>query len=192
MLYRLAILIISLAFSALMKAEKPVVTPPLITEPELLAGNEFTFPSIIPAAGMELLNDEGESGIVDDMIDLAKSFLGTRYRRGGKNPGGFDCSGFTGYIFSQFGFSLGASSGSQYNQGEPIEKSDIIPGDLVFFNGRAVGSRVGHVGIAIDIDETTGVVTFIHSAIGGGIRIDKTSSPYYARRFLGARRLFLD
>ena len=157
---------------------------------DLLADNARFFPSVVPAAGMELLSDNDRlSPMISDMIDFAKEHIGTRYRRGGKTPSGFDCSGFTGYVFNQFGYNLGASSRDQYTQGEPIEKGAVMPGDLLFFNGRSIGSRVGHVGIAIDYDPETDVVTFIHSAIGGGIRIDKTSSPYYSRRYIGARRI---
>ncbi len=157
---------------------------------DLLADNARFFPSVVPAAGMELLHDiDQQSPMINDMIEFAKQHIGTRYRRGGKTPSGFDCSGFTGYVFNQFGYNLGASSRDQYTQGEPIEKGAVMPGDLLFFNGRSVGSRVGHVGIAIDYDPENDVVTFIHSAIGGGIRIDKTSSPYYNRRYIGARRI---
>ena len=63
---------------------------------------------IVPAAGMELLDDlgGGNSDMVADMISYAKKFMGTRYVRGGKSPKGFDCSGFTGYVFRQFGYNL--------------------------------------------------------------------------------------
>lgn len=158
---------------------------------EDLYSDAFSMPSIVTAAGMELLmsDDRGNSVVVDDMIEFAKKHMGTRYRRGGKSPAGFDCSGFTSYVFDQFGYKLGSSSRDQYLQGEPIEKEAVMPGDLLFFNGRSIGLRVGHVGIAIDSDPETGVVTFIHAAIAGGIRIDKTSAPYYSRRYLGARRV---
>lgn len=150
------------------------------------------FFNIVPAAGMEILADEEEteSDIVDDLIDFAYSFMGTHYRRGGKTPKGFDCSGFTGYVFSQFGYNLNSSSASQFLQGEKIEsREEIIPGDLVFFSGSAGGQRIGHVGIAIEVDYESGNVSFIHSAIGGGIKIDSTSEPYYAKRYKGARRI---
>lgn len=158
----------------------------------LLSDNILGLPSqIVPAAGMELLDDNFPNlQLAEDMISFAKTHLGTRYRRGGKTPAGFDCSGFTGYVFNKFGFKLGASSRDQYQQGIAVEKkSDVMPGDLLFFNGRAVGSRVGHVGIAIDYDPETDVITFIHSSNSSGISIDKTSAPYYSRRFMGIRRI---
>lgn len=149
--------------------------------------------ALIPSATLNFLEtrteDDYDYALANDMIEYAKTFIGTRYRRGGKTPAGFDCSGFTSYIFCEFGYSLGASSSAQALQGVAVETEDILPGDLVIFNGRRAGGRVGHVGIAIDYDHETGVVTFIHSAISGGIRIDKTSQPYYKARFLGARRV---
>lgn len=148
---------------------------------------------IVPAAGMELLMDEDgseASEMVADMISYAKKFLGTRYVRGGKSPKGFDCSGFTSYVFSQFGYSLSASSAAQYGQGEKLERDEISAGDLLFFTGRNSRSgRVGHVGIALSNDPETGEITFIHAAISGGIRIDRISAPYYAARFIGAKRV---
>ncbi len=149
---------------------------------------------IVPAAGMELLEGvdaEDNAGMIADMISYAKKFIGTRYVRGGKSPKGFDCSGFTSYVFKQFGYSLSASSAAQYNQGDKIERDEVMTGDLLFFTGRNSRSgRVGHVGIAIDNNPETGEITFIHAAISGGIRIDRISAPYYAARFIGAKRVF--
>lgn len=148
---------------------------------------------IVPAAGMELLEDIDDSEtsvMVADMISYAKKFLGTRYVRGGKSPKGFDCSGFTSYVFSQFGYSLKASSAAQYGQGEKLSRDEVCPGDLLFFTGRNSRSgRVGHVGIALSNDPETGEITFIHAAISGGIRIDRISAPYYSARYMGARRV---
>lgn len=148
---------------------------------------------IIPAAGMELLEDVDNSvdaAMLSDMIAYAKKFIGTRYVRGGKSPKGFDCSGFTSYVFRQFGYDLNSSSSSQYGQGKKISRDEVSAGDLLFFTGRNSRSgRVGHVAIAIDNNPETGEITFIHAAISGGIRIDRISAPYYAARFIGARRV---
>lgn len=148
---------------------------------------------IVPAAGMELLSDveSGENALmVADMISYAKRFLGTRYVRGGKSPKGFDCSGFTSYVFDQFGYSLNRTSIGQYGQGVKLSREEVAAGDLLFFTGRNSRSgRVGHVAIALSNDPETGEITFIHAAIGGGIRIDRISAPYYAARYIGARRV---
>lgn len=145
----------------------------------------------IVAAGMEgLFDDEEVNPMAGDLLSYAKKFMGTRYVRGGKGPKGFDCSGFTGYVFRQFGVSLGASSRDQYTQGRHVDNGAILPGDLLFFKVRASkSSTIGHVGIAIEADPDSGVVTFIHAATSGGICISKTSEPYYAKRYVGARRV---
>jgi len=155
-------------------------------EPEELAKFDFTLPA---SPCLPLLRQPEETSIAPDLLELARSYIGLRYRRGGKTPAGFDCSGFTGYIFSQFGYSLSSSSASQFHQGVEVDKNEVMPGDLLFFNGRAIGKRIGHVGIAIGQNPITGEITFIHSAISGGVRIDSTTAPYYARRFVGVRRI---
>lgn len=149
---------------------------------------------IVPAAGMELLGDIEDTGadfaMIDDMLRYARKFMGVRYVRGGKGPKGFDCSGFTSYVYRQFGISLSTSSSAQYGQGKKVDKREVQPGDLVFFTGRAARSgRVGHVGIAVDADPVSGEITFIHASVSGGIKIDKTTAPYYAARYIGARRV---
>lgn len=149
---------------------------------------------IVPAAGMEILGDiEGQSeddfAMIDDMLKYARKFMGVRYVRGGRSPKGFDCSGFTSYVYSQFGFQLSPSSSTQYTQGKKISRDEVQPGDLLFFTGRSARSgRVGHVAIAVDSDPVSGEITFIHAA-RTGIKIDKITAPYYAARFLGARRV---
>lgn len=127
---------------------------------------------------------------IPDMIDFAKRFMGTRYRSGGKSPKGFDCSGFTSYVYKNFGFNLDASSRLQYKQGESISYNDIQPGDLVFFGGRRGGKTVGHVGMVVSVDKERNTMKFIHSANSSGITI--TSYPdggYYSNRYIGARRV---
>lgn len=152
---------------------------------------------IVPAAGMELLTEPATqsaetAALTEDMLGFAKKYMGTRYRRGGKTPAGFDCSGFTSYVYSNFGYSISPSSSTQYTQGRSVKREEIQPGDLLFFKGSASrSSRVGHVGIAVSADPATGEITFIHAA-RTGIRIDKVSAPYYAKRYLGARRVLPD
>lgn len=127
--------------------------------------------------------------LADEIIDFANSFLGRPYRRGAKGPKAFDCSGFTSYVFRQFNTRLGASSRAQYLQGEAVETEDVRPGDLLFFSGRRAGKTVGHVGIAVKVDEN-GNISFIHAANSGGIRIDRVQDGgYYSRRYIGARRV---
>jgi cell wall-associated NlpC family hydrolase len=77
------------------------------------------------------------------VVGIAMRYLGTPYSWGGESPSGFDCSGFVRYVYLQVGVSLPHYTGAQWNMGVPVSRSDLQPGDLVFFDG------LGHVGIYI-------------------------------------------
>ena len=133
-------------------------------------------------------NDKNAAQI-RELLDYASQFKGTRYRRGSSSPKGFDCSGFTSFVFKKFGYSLNRSSSSQMSNGDPVAKNDLKPGDLVFFNGRrSSGKRVGHVGIVTEVN-TNGTFKFIHSTNGKGVVESQSTEPYYNRRYVGARRV---
>lgn len=127
--------------------------------------------------------------LVDSIINFSKQYLGSPYRGGGKGPTSFDCSGFTSFVFNNFGIKLGGSSGDQAEQLPTISKNDIQPGDLVFYNGRRRGTRVGHVGLVISKHEN-GEFDFIHSASSVGISVSNSESDYYNRRYVKAGRVF--
>ena len=155
----------------------------------LIAGLNIWKPSIPEIQPIQAAEEEEMPEYISDLLGPAATFIGTHYRSGGKKPGGFDCSGFTSYIFSQFGISLNASSRSQYTQGQEIPTDQLRPGDLVFFSGRAVShKRVGHVGIVTEIC-SDGTFKFIHSACSKGVVISHSQEPYYSRRYIGARRV---
>lgn len=130
--------------------------------------------------------------MITDLLTEAKSHSGKRYRSGAKGPSNFDCSGFTGYVYRQFGYTLGASSRDQYKNGEQVEKGDLRPGDLVFFKGRNSQGAIGHVGIVVSADNEHNTFSFIHSATSGGIQIDRSTAPYYSKRYVGARRIITE
>lgn len=140
-----------------------------------------------------LMIDEGglsQDLLAEQIIDYARTFLGRPYAHGAKGPKAFDCSGFTSYVFGNFDIDLSPSSSTQYTQGESIPTEEVRPGDLLFFSGRRSGrSGVGHVAMAVDVDEN-GKITFIHAAIKGGIRYDTyPDGGYYSQRYIGARRV---
>lgn len=144
----------------------------------------------------EALEELADLGIADNndelanqIIDYATTHLGRPYRSGAKGPTAFDCSGFTSYVFKNYGIQLSTSSRDQYNQGEKIANDEIRPGDLLFFSGRRNGKTVGHVALAVDVDDN-GNVKFIHAASSKGIRYDSyPDGGYYSQRYMGARRV---
>lgn len=125
-----------------------------------------------------------------DIIRFGEKYIGKPYRGGGKGPSSFDCSGFTSYVFKNFGISLAASSRLQDKQLPSIQKrGDLQPGDLVFFEGRRRNGKVGHVGILTEI-LPNGQFKFVHSATSRGVIVSRSSEPYYASRYLrGGRAL---
>ena len=126
--------------------------------------------------------------IGDLVIDEAMKHLGTPYRWGGKTPKGFDCAGFTLYVYSKFGLSLAPSAAPQYKTGISVKREDLRKGDLVFFGGRHGGHSIGHVGIVVTSDANGGF-TFIHASTTKGITITSSSDPYYRSRYISACRV---
>ena len=121
-----------------------------------------------------------------DLITRAKNFLGTPYRYGASSPSGFDCSGFTTYVYKCMNISLGRSSRDQWKQGLSIDKDEIQVGDLVFFGSRK--HNIGHVGIVCEVRDD-GNFKFIHSSCKYGVTISNSEEGYYAHRYRGARRI---
>lgn len=129
----------------------------------------------------------------DDVINFAYSFLGTPYVWGTKGPHTFDCSGFTSYVYRYFGFPITSASKYQVNEGIPVKKGDIKPGDLMFFGGRSTPKRVGHVGMCIEVNKETKQIKFIHASTKRGVVINTyPDDKYYYTRFLCARRIITE
>lgn len=168
--------------------ERPVIKD--IGVEKTLPAEKITQPSVEIKAKPLTKEDKSTQKRI---IRIAKGKLGCRYQSAGKGPNSFDCSGFTGYVFKQVGISLGASSRDQFLQGRPLSKGEPLrTGDLVFWNGRRIGNTVGHVGIVVDYDESTDTFTFIHAAVSTGVELQKSTAEYYARRYMGARRILDD
>ena len=126
---------------------------------------------------------------MEEMMDEAFSHIGTRYRSGSSSPNGFDCSGFTSYVYRQMGIELNRSSRGQYTQGKAVSKNNLQMVDLVFFTSPGSGRSIGHVGIVVDYDPMKGNFSFIHASSSDGVRVSKSSEPFYSRRYVGARRI---
>ncbi len=117
------------------------------------------------------------------IIQKASQYIGTPYRYGGEGPGGFDCSGFVRYIYSNFGIKLPHSAAAQSAMGQAVSREELLPGDLVFFCCGRGG--IDHVGIYCGSD------SFIHSSSprSGGVIYSSLSEGYYARTYHSATRI---
>ena len=137
---------------------------------------------------LEQLEQNSRNNIVDQVINYAYRFRGTPYRYGAMSPRGFDCSGFTSYVFKRFGIELDRSSRGQIFDGVRVKQKDLQPGDLVFFQGRSGRGGVGHVGIVTKVNDDN-TFHFIHSACSSGVTESKNTESYYSRRYVGACRV---
>lgn len=132
-----------------------------------------------------LENSVAASSNGQSVVDYAKQFLGYPYVVGGKNPtSGFDCSGFTRYVFLNFGHSLGATAATQNNIGTEITRENLMPGDLILFYDEGK-TKIGHTGIYISNGD------FIHAAnpTRGVVTDNLNTNSYYNTRFITARRI---
>ncbi len=117
------------------------------------------------------------------VADLAQQCIGCSYTYGGTSTSGFDCSGFTQYVYSSCGYSINRTASAQSNNGYEVSKDELIPGDLLLFDNTSDGS-IGHVGIYI------GGGTFVHAANSRrGVTTDTINSGYYNTYYYSARRI---
>ena len=124
------------------------------------------------------------NSVRNDVAMVALSLLDTPYAWGGRGPAtGFDCSGVVAHVLREGGgLRVRGSAADLGRLSRPIDRSDLLPGDLVFFN--TLGARHSHVGVYV------GDGRFVHASNPRtGVRVDALSSPYYAQRFEGAHSL---
>ena len=148
--------------------------------------------AVFGASAQTVIKGDISTATGKDIVNSAMEFIGTPYRYGVMNPKrGFDCSGFTSYIYSRQNISLPRSSCDQFcKETEIKDPKDLQKGDLVFFSGRGGGkSRIGHVGIVTEVNPETGEFKFIHSACSSGVTITHSTEAYYAKRYVGACRV---
>ena len=134
----------------------------------------------LPAAGRSTLTEPavGAAGIVRTALGLQ----GVPYRNGGQALSGFDCSGFTQFVFSANGVFLPREVIEQFKVGRSVTLNEIAPGDLIFF--ATEGKRPSHVAIAIDS------ASFVHAPSSKGVvRVEPLASGYWAPRLVGVRRM---
>lgn len=131
------------------------------------------------------------SKMITDLLAEANRHIGKPYVHGAKGPAQFDCSGFTSYVYKQFGFNISPGSRIQATQGTPVSRKDLRKGDLVFFTSPRSGSAVGHVGMVVSADNEKGTFKFIHASIKG-VKISDIQEGYYSKRYVSARRIIND
>ncbi|MFN4197345.1 MAG: LysM peptidoglycan-binding domain-containing protein, partial [Caldimicrobium sp.] len=143
-------------------------------ERTIIAKNKILTPS--------MLSKEEELALRQKFIELSKNLADSRYKFGGSGNGYLDCSAFVKLVYEELGIKLPRSSPQQFQVGIPVEREDLIPGDLVFF--KTIGKRISHVGIYL------GDNRFIHiSSSTKRISIDSLDDPYFKSRYAGAKRI---
>ena len=156
----------------------------------LLSENKVEVTSRSATQGRETSNqnNQGEEATTynsskgEQIVAYAKKYLGCKYVYAGSGPSTFDCSGFTMYVYKNFGYSLGHSAVTQAKLGKYVSRSNLQPGDLVFFN--TSGKGVSHVGIYV------GGGNMIHSPSSGKtVSVTSINSSYYSARFVTAKRV---
>lgn len=117
----------------------------------------------------------------EEIVAIAKQFIGVPYVFGGTTPAGFDCSGFLQYVFKQYGLKIPRLADEQYLLGESVSVSQLSVGDLVFFSTYMAGAS--HCGFYV------GGGKFLHASSSKGIRIDSLDNEYWKPRFLGGKKI---
>lgn len=151
---------------------------------EISRGKENTQTENTSSKNESNIQGTSSSASGNNIVACAKKYMGYKYVSGGSSPStGFDCSGFTSYVYKQCGISISRSSSAQASNGTAVSKSNLQPGDLVIFNNRA-NTSIGHVGIYI------GGNTFIHAGNSGtGVITTSLSDSYYQARYVTGRRI---
>jgi cell wall-associated NlpC family hydrolase len=134
----------------------------------------FAFATLTGAAGAATPQERA--------ADEAVKLVGAPYRYGGMSPKGFDCSGLVLYSYRQAGVTLPHSTEQQRHLGKPVRRSELRPGDLVFFDQR--GKKHGHVALYVGNGE------MVHAPSSGKrVRRDRLDSPYWKKHLSEARRV---
>ena len=138
------------------------------------------FPRVPSSRDRQVLVNERKAAH-ETIMATALSLRGVPYLNGGVSPRGFDCSGFTKYVFEQHRISLPRLASDQFAVGTNVSSDSIVAGDLVFFSTVAPGPS--HVGLAINEEQ------FVHAPSHTGVvRVENLNSRYWANRYIGAKR----
>lgn len=164
------------------KGENGYVSKSLVKVSDVSSRGNLEARAEVPEAN-EIVEPEINKGI--EVVNYAKQYLGYEYVLGGKTPeSGFDCSGYTRYVYKNFGYNLGTVAAEQTSIGTEIAREDLKEGDLILFYNEG-NTKIGHTGIYIGNNE------FIHSANPerGVVTDNLVTNSYYSTRFVTARRI---
>ena len=170
------------------KVTNTVVEPSQIKNPETMEKIEEQKNGMVEPVKETQGNpkqEETANNLGEQIVEYAKKYLGCKYVSGGTTPkGGFDCSGFTQYVYAHFDIKITRSSKTQAKDGKYVDKEDLQIGDLIIFNNTD-NTAVGHTGIYV------GGGKFIHAANAKkGVIITSLSDSYYKARYVSSRRVF--
>ena len=149
-------------------------------QPHFFRGGKST--GVIPSATALKGNNSSVTTTGQAIVNTAKKYIGVPYLWGGTSPKGFDCSGLVQYAFKAHGINLPRTSKEQWTVGKQISKSQLQPGDLVFF-ANTYTTGVSHVGIYVGDNQ------FIHASSSKGVMISSLSNSYWAAHYHGCRRV---
>lgn len=138
---------------------------------------------------LKIATTENTDAQIENLLKFAYKFKGVPYRLGANGPHRFDCSGFTSYVYKEFGYKLARRASLQVHNGQKVERGNLKPGDLVFFGGRSNRGGIGHVGIITEVDDNGRDFYFIHASTHNGITVNHSTNSYYKVRYRGACRV---
>ena len=140
---------------------------------------QCTFTSVVttPSKGMDYSGKSDELFAKrKEIVQYAQQQIGSKYKYAGRDPKGFDCSGFTHFVMKKYDVSLPTSSSAQSTQGKKIALKEVKTGDLIFFK-RPTENRIFHVAMVVENDQKG--IKVIHSTSSRGVREDNISTSSY-------------
>lgn len=155
------------------EVDNTVTAPPVVETPPVVDTPVVETPVVTPSAPDTVIGQQ--------VVDLAKQYLGVPYIWGGTSPSGFDCSGLVYYVYGQLGYSINRVAQSMYYNGTAVELDQLQPGDILCFGSSVY--NIWHVGIYVGNNQ------FIHSPSSGQVVSIETLGGSYGLRLVAARRI---